>query len=340
MKHAICFICLTTYQYMVADIIAKTIYEKEKKKSLIVLKYFQIPELRNSCYAEYLCIPRNISGKVYYFFFIKTPFYRLFKMSRFLSGSGSTLAFFNDRDPITMKCAGITRKYRNQILLIEEGIGTYFSLGSLKPIGEKIVPDRALVGFPEIYGETHSDEAKVIKLRYAEFFSEEHLKAYMKKIPHRIQADILLLGQGVPGNEFARECEIDLIGRIRKDFPDIKVMIKPHPRDESPDRYLESDGRAGISVLKGELAACPVESLIFSMDVKFIFSLDSSGGITLANMFSSLTVLFGLRLYPLQEQTLVEEKLRFREYMDNIFFPRNFQEVKELIQAKSKGGDE
>lgn len=80
-----------------------------------------------------------------------------------------------------MKCAGITRKYRNQIFLIEEGIGTYFSLGSLKPIGEKIVPDRALVGFPEIYGETHSDEAKVIKLRYAEFFNEEHLKAYMKK---------------------------------------------------------------------------------------------------------------------------------------------------------------
>lgn len=334
MKHAVCFICLTTYQYMVADIIAKKIYEKEKKKSLLVLKYFQIPELRNSCYAEYLCIPKNISGKLYYFFFIKTPFYRLFKMSRFLSGFGATLAFFNDRDPITMKCAGITRKYRNQILLIEEGIGTYFGLWPLKPIGEEIIPDRALVGFPEIYRQTHRDETRVIKLKYVDFFNEEYLKSYMKKIPRKIQADILLLGQGVPGNEFARECEIDLIGRIRNDFPDIKVMIKPHPRDESPDRYLESNSHAGISVLKGELAACPVESLIFSMDVKFIFSLDSSGGITLANMFNSLTVLFGLRLYPLQEQTQVEEKLKFQEYMDNIFFPRDFMEVKEIIQSK------
>ena len=57
------FVCLTSYQYLIAELMAKTINRNTGLKSIIILKYIKGLSVENNEYADYMVIPKSILGK-------------------------------------------------------------------------------------------------------------------------------------------------------------------------------------------------------------------------------------------------------------------------------------
>lgn len=328
------FICLTSYQYMLSDLLAREIYNKTRQVSLIVLKYFEVPELKNKDYAFYKTIKRGIWGKVYSILYSKTIFHYFLIIDRMLRKRTSTLYVYNDRDPVSKKSAETAQKQGAEIVLIEEGIGTYFSAGKNKLIGTSIIPDKVLVGFPELYMEEHTSEIQIMKLNYRELFCETNMKCYSPKIGTSFICDFLILGQATSDAEEYRKLEIRVIKMIKCSYPDMKIVIKPHPRDLSPEKYNNEVKDYSIKVLTEELARMPVESIVYSLGVKNIFSLFSSGGITLASMFGDVRVIYGIKIFDMDIGELKEKIEKFISYLDNLYFPKDEEELVKIVKEE------
>lgn len=338
MRKGMCFVCLTQYQYIVSDSLARRIYREHRVKSLIVLKYFCIERLKENDYAEYIVIPRGKYGKIYSFLFAKTILYKRSKIFDFINKNCAVFSFFNDRDPITQRCSEIARKCGCELLLIEEGLGTYCAIAPIKPIGTLIVPDKAMVGFLDLYRENHSDDVKLLRLNYSEIFSEENMELYVKKskinnvlgTKYLDKFNILFLGQSVE-NEVYRSYELDFVKRIKAKYPGINILIKPHPRDNNSYRYLDNSAQEGVMLFPESLKGCPVESIIRIIKVNMVVSLFSSGGITLANIFPDINIIYIYDLYNALPGDPADKIKVFKEYLNNIYIPSDFDDAIKII---------
>lgn len=319
---------------MLSDLLAREIYEKTRQVSLIVLKYFEVPGLKNKDYVFYKTIKRGMRGKIYSILYSKTIFHYIFIIDRMLWKRESALYVYNDRDPVSKKASETAEKQGAEIVLIEEGIGTYFSVGENKLIGTTINPDKALVGFPDLYMEEHSSETQVMKLNYRELFCENNMKCYSPKIDSSFVCDLLILGQATSDAEEYRKLEIRVIKMIKCSYPDMKIVIKPHPRDLSPEKYNNETKDYSVKVLTERLARMPVESIVYSLGVKNIFSLFSSGGITLASMFGGVKVIYGIKIFDMDIGELKDKIEKFISYLDNLYFPNDEEELVKMINEE------
>lgn len=338
MGKGMCFVCLTQYQYIVSDSLARNIYREQKVKSLIVLKYFCIEGLKDNDYAEYIVIPQGKYGKIFSLLFTKTILYKKSKIFDYISKGCATFSFFNDRDPISQRCSKIARKYGCELLLIEEGLGTYCAIAPIKPIGTLIVPDKAMVGFTNLYRENHNDEVELVSLNYSEIFSEENMGLYVKKTKinnvfrtnHIDEFDILFLGQSVENEEY-RSYEMDFINRIKAKYPEINILIKPHPRDNNSYKYIDNSGQEGVMIFPDILKGYPVESIIRMIKVNVVVSLFSSGGITLANIFPDINTIYIFDLYNTLPGDSANKIKMFKKYLKNVYIPSSFDDAIETI---------
>lgn len=315
------FVCLTSYQYLLADLMAKEEYKKNGLKAVLILKYVNKINPRNNEYAEYIIIPGGKRGK------FKTLWY---SMRTARDWKQADLYFFNDREPITKNIA----KCCDKKILVEEGIGTYFDLPGIKIIGTSIVPDVAYTAYPEIYRETHHSATLIRRIDYNLLFSAENIRPYIQNLNMDFSCDILLLGQATDSDMEFINYENRFIAEFNRRWPDKTMVIKPHPRNSRVLDYAVNDH---IKIIDENLAHLPVEILIRSIRVKAVFSIWSSGCITLANICPSTYMLFGcgLRDIGLGEQAgwdeLIKNLLVFAKYNKNIVFLQSAEELERIL---------
>lgn len=315
------FVCLTSYQYILADLMAKEEYKNSGIKSIIILKYVNKVKPENNEYADYIIIPPGKLGK------LKTLCYSILPRKNW---KPNALYFFNDRDPITKNIA----KQCTKKILVEEGIGTYFDFPDIKIIGTGIVPDIAYVGYPEIYRETHSPTTFIKKIDYNLLFSAKNIQPYIRNLDVNLSCDILLLGQTTDSDPKYMEYENRFINEFSRKWPGKKMIIKPHPRNSKFLDYATSDD---IKLIDEHLAYLPIEILIRSIQVKSIFSLCSSGCITLANICPSVHMILGCNMFNIGLGELAgwDELIKnisvFAKYNKNIIFPQSIEELDKIL---------
>ncbi|MCX4346338.1 MAG: polysialyltransferase family glycosyltransferase [Lachnospiraceae bacterium] len=312
------FVCLTYPQYVIADIFAKEIYRNDGQGSLIILKYISMSKPKEKRYAKYLIIQKNFIGKII------TGFFSYFAMCVFLLKKNISLYYFNDRDPISIGISKISKK----TILIEEGMGTYYDAPSIPVIGKSIPPDIAYIGYPELYRKTHNDNTKLIKIIYKELYSELNMKSYFKQEGFHASGDLLILGQTTEDCQKLREYEINFINNLLERFPDKKIIIKPHPRDLHPEEYNRS---CNCLIIESGISNKSIESIMYNIDCNNYFSLFSSAGITVANVFQNSRVIFGIGIYDIGFGVTCTQLINFTKYLNNIYFPDSIEDVINIL---------
>lgn len=205
------YVCLTSFQYVVADLMARENHRKNRVKAIIILKYVSGVTPADTEYARYITISKGKLGKLKTLWFSLRPVFWWYNRD---------LYFFNDRDPITKNIA----KWCGKRILVEEGLGTYFATSGIDVIGSGILPDEAYVGYPELYQRTHQGKCKVNKIMYASLFSKDNIRAYVRDFSYRFSCDILLLGQTTDTTPEYRKCENQFLMEVTRRFPD-KMII-------------------------------------------------------------------------------------------------------------------
>lgn len=320
MKYSNIFVCVTSYQMYISSIYAKKIFMYNGNRSLIVCKYIGGVQLTNCDYADYWNIDKSKLGKMKSLsiqIMLRTPFSKLRKWII----DNANVVYFNDRDPITKLCL----KYASKKILIDEGIGVYYSTKGVKVIGVEPVPDYAIVGFPEIYKKTHACYKTIIELDYNSLFTHANKQKNSLNVPE-IHGDVLFLGQCTPANEYIRDLELKVISFLNDKY---SVIVKPHPRDENRNNYLITKG---IETVNTKYDTVPIEILLTKWKFKMIVSLYSSGCVTIAKMFPDLQVAFAYKIFG--KKINLENLDLFADSLDNLKSVGNKDELISMLQDK------
>lgn len=310
------FVCMTSYQYIVADLMAKKKYRSDKVKSLIILKYISNINFKRNKYADYVVIPKRIAGRIL----------TLWYSTRIGFDWGkSILYFFNDRDPISKNVA----RWCYKKVHVEEGFAAYFDDPGVKAIGEEIIPDVAYVGYPDLYKLMHSYDCVVKRFDYKSFFNRDDTDVYVTKFGQEsFNVDLVLLGQAV--TEELRSYDKAVLSIIRRIKPDIKVIIKPHPRDLHPENYRLY---GNVRIMDKQYSALPIEVLIHRINAKCLVTLFSSAVVTLSNMFRNMDIIMVYKTRGLELGEMASNMDYFTKYAQNIHIPSNDAEFEAVLNS-------
>lgn len=312
------FVCLTYPQYVIADLFAQKRYKEFGEDSFIIIKYVNIKKIKKNKYAKYFIIKRSCIGKIITGLFSYFPFCMISR------NKDITLYYFNDRDPISAGIGKISKK----IILIEEGMGTYYAEPGISVIGETISPDIVYVGYPELYRETHSYSTKIIKINYKKLYSRRNMNFYFGQKDFHISGDLLILGQASKTSQQLRIYEVNFINTLLEKFPNKRIIIKPHPSDLHPEEY---NNFGNFLVIGNDMNNRPIESIMYHIDCGSYFSLFSSAGITIANIFPKRKVIFGIGIYDIGFDNISLQLKNFSEYLNNIYFPNSIEDIIKIL---------
>ncbi len=306
------FVCLTSYQYIISDIIAKGIFTDNNERSLIILKYVYGYKPTNNNYADYIIIPKSTIGKIKTIWYSFNPGWKLhFKQ----------LYYFNDRDPITKNIA----KYCNIKILIEEGLGTYFGVDGILPIGKTIKPDKAYVGFPNLYKKNHSKFCICNKLDYKSIFIKDNIEKYISYDINYPCVDVLFIGQSVDDKGIILNEELKLIKELSQDSS-YSILIKPHPRDVNPIKYKIN---SNVLIIDRVNSILPIEVFAHKIQAKAIMTLYSSSAITLSTLYPEKTIILTYKIY--NNSIQISKEIEQFAKLCNIKVPESIEELKKMI---------
>ena len=314
-----CFVCMTTFQYSVAEKLAGQLFEKYNEKSVVIQKYIDKSNGNNSTYLKRIKIPNDIVGKLIVAFISKIPFGANLFWSMTI-GEIECFCYFNDRDPITKALYRLAKNKKIKTILVEEGLGTYFKSVNPALIGETCPPDAAIIAYPALYKKYHTQETNLIELNYSSLFNE-HLELDKKTQKN----DILFLGQSTPQHEGLRDYELMFIKELLVSFPEKRIILKPHPRDVHFQKYFLDKRR--VSVIPEKLILTPVEEIIDQFDIEIVASLFSSGCVSIATMNPNLKIIFGFALYKIPEKYNLQSLLEVSNYIRNVYIPRTQEDI-------------
>ncbi len=310
------FVCLTSYQYMIADLMAENFYKKSLCKSIIILKYISGIVPKDNEYAKYYIIKRNYIGRIISLWHSVKPY----------GWNELDLYFFNDRDPISRNIAKRCKKK----ILVEEGLGTYFALPGMRIIGSIINADKVYVGYPELYKCNHRNIGILEKINYKELFEEKALEKFVgSSIRIEKRADIVFLGQASQRNDYLRVHENNILNMVGKSFPEKLIFVKPHPRDEFSSSYAVSNN---VMLLEKHISVVPIEALIYQIKAKCIITMYSSAAVTIANMFSDLKIILTYKVEGLDIRNVTTMIETFANSSTNIFIPDSMEEFEKLLR--------
>lgn len=86
-------------------------------------------------------------------------------------------------------------------------------------------------------------------------------------------------------------------------------------------------------MISSDISSVPIEGFIHLSDVKFVLTLYSSGGITLANMFHNITVIYCFNLCEFKWENRLDGIEKFIKLRDNIYIPESYSELKKIINS-------
>ena len=334
------FVCVTVFQFLLADAYAKQIYRKYRIKSTILLKYVYPGQYRPArVYARYIVIRKHMAGRIESVLLGSLGLIRLLPAGRVLHHSKTTLVYFNERDPVTNSCISCVRRHGGRLVMFEEGWGTYYPGEHDRALGILVVPDAVYAAYPKLYRQLHKQEVELYRLDYQTVFSGKRMKKFLKLCgiqPLPLEADILFLGDAVSKDDTYRNKEMRMILDIVKMYPQIQIVIKPHPFDGHAHKYSGVTGR-NVSILDKSRTQLPAEVLMCDSKVKAVVSLASSACITLAGMYHSAGFIFGYRLYRLLSPKVAGRVDNFAAVTENICVPQTRQQLKERIGSSIRG---
>ena len=317
------FITGTQYQFLVADIYARYIYDKYNIRSTVIHSYFPNFDIsRFNTNGKYTLLlytynNKNVIGKC--IFSLQCGYLFPFsKWKKLFDSDHRIITFiFTDLNKLADRLADLTKQINenNLVYLIEEGNLTYEDPSELrmnheklwyikhkltkilfgierrsKVIGDNPLIDGVIVKNPERYGKLEKSKGKQIiqqdkdiMLLSGDF--AEHYGSAAKDL----HCDILYLGDPHYRNGKYFEAEDECISSILSAIPsELSVLLKPHPRDliEKYDNIIKKFDN--VRITDEETAVIPIEPLIEIVNPKAVIAIESTATITLANMYPDL----------------------------------------------------
>lgn len=318
----VCFVTTTQYQFMIADIYSRYVYDMYGIKPVVLIRKFRSFDISKfSADNKYMLVPytinnRNIFGQCVFAFKCGYLF-KLTSWSKILNKDKRILLFvFNDLSKLTDRLMSETKKLnkQNKIVLIEEGNNTYSDIPENPPEllwKFKHMLSRLFLGMGRssaVIGESQNIEAAIVKdtnryqmLKKAENQeiiqqnrsilqnSNEFLEHYSNACNEKTECDVLFLGQPFYKNGKYYTEENNCISAIIDSFSlNTKILIKPHPRD-CADKYDSiQKSHSNVSVIKEDMAVFPIEALIGLINIKAVVTIESSAAVTVADLDSSV----------------------------------------------------
>ena len=346
----ICFVTTTQYQFMIADIYARYIYDSFGIASKVLIRRFKCFDIaRFETDEKYEIIPytinnRNLLGQC--IFAIQCGYcFRLSNWSRLLDKSKNTILFvFNDMSKLTSRLIDEVKNHNNdnRIVLIEEGNNTYsdslesknemlwhlqhlisrilFGIGrSSKVIGDNPKIDTAIVKDPDRYKSLEKSKNQNVVQQNQDILlcAVDFFQHYTQASTHHLNCDILFLGQPFYKNGRFFEEENQCLSALFRYLPSTtRILIKPHPRDCAGKYNRLADSFCNVFVIDDELSAFPVEALLAVTEIMTVLTIESSAAITLANLSSNIDAVI-LRELP-EAIALRERLLEIGEELPNI----------------------
>lgn len=337
----VCFVTTTQYQFMIADIYARYIFDNYGIQSTICNRSFpNFDTEKFETNGKYEMIPYTVHNKNIFgqcIFALRCGYlYRFSKWSKILDPQKKILLFvFNDISKLANRLMMETKKYSkdNQVYIVEEGNSTYsdsvelkneklwrlkhqvskliFGYGrTSKVIGESSEIDGAIVKDINRYRKLKkSKNQKIIQqnpeiLQYAGDFFDH----YGSAASDSIDTDIIYLGQPFYQNgkyfKYENDCIEAAISSIPKQF---NVLIKPHPRDLIKKYEKIISNHKNVSMIREDLSAIPIEALLDMTKAKVAIAIQSSAAITIADLYPDIC---SIVLKNTPEALLMLEKLK------------------------------
>lgn len=335
MSYNYCFVCVSHYQHMLSVIYAEELHTRRGSQSLIIDKYCYGQDNKHVNFGSILLFKKNFFTKMFLAVSMIMP--RLLVMSKIKKAivNVDAVVYFNDRDPLTQFVCKCISSMGSKKILMEEGLSTYFFTDNKqKLIGTICKPDIAIVGYPALYSKYHKDLAIILKLEYKAVFSVVNVAKFCINAEMQSSYELLFLGQATPDSEALRAKELNVLNWIIQKYPNIRILVKPHPRDIHPSRYSSILLQRNVTVLDKKMQSYPIEILVYNIALKIVMSLYSSGCVTLANMFPQLNVIYVFEMVALCSPNFNKIK-ELCEYIANLNIPNDFQELSEVLAKSS-----
>lgn len=332
------FICLTPLHFYFSFSMAKKLYEKEKGKSYIIVKGNYTYEKSFLPYISTIYIQNDsflhkVAVKLKY-----DIFWNYSSIKKILNKDIKRLVIFNFNDPITkhsLNCISDSA----EVIYCEEGIGSWSNEWSGGYIPERV--NVALMGEKEIFEKAHNEfSGTVYPLIYNEVFNSERSLEFLNCVSKfKGAGEMPFLYLGTVDQDNLYNAEKDALRKIASSLPkDAKLYIKKHPRD-TKNRYKyiarEFDN---ISIVSDELQYIPVECISWSFNIKYVFSIFSTGSFYLPKVKPTVKsiFLFDFELFQHNLGDAISEKdyaiyRRLIEKDDNMFLPSNISELKKIM---------
>ncbi|GEM_PF-2183329 len=317
------FVALTPYQLFVSYIYAKYIHDIYNCDNTIIyqhsagidirlddvaISFIEVPNL-NECLKGKIWQRLYYSGILFYF----SPLGKVVN-SKF----AINLFIFNDYYPISNNLMKIISKgVDNTITIIEEGVGMYAISEkrglSLKDYGRLVFT--ALLGAPMVfraiaeskeiqyaivdniplYNKKKSAKNQTVLQQHKKKLlaqSSLFIKAVSEDFDIKVDANMLYIGQPLAGIVHNRDLEYEYLIKLFSPLVEngLKVVIKPHPREDLKKYYRICNELTNIELLNGLFQTLPVECLIKAIGVKMVCTFFSSAAVNIANIYSDISV--------------------------------------------------
>lgn len=333
----IVFICLTTYQLYIAHTICDLLKESDKEIDICIISK-RVKCGNYHIRSQYNIIKiddeNNLIKRIFNRFIYTTFLGEVTGKIKLDNKCFTNLIIFNDNEPITkyfMK--KVRRKKRNNIILLEEGIGTYYNLGKSNYITHAIVKNK---------NKFKRDNIKnIIEFDYIKLFSKEKLASFINNTiePTKIVScnyDVLILTQPIYENESVyknelSDTEINYYDKvIEKISKDKAILIKPHPRESILKYKVIEDKYENVKVLDEFMKNIPIECLLPFYNVKNIITMFSSAAINISELYKNISVFFTYEFDELININKLWDKVDIKDFIDNkdnIFILKNTIEL-------------
>ena len=351
----VCFVTTTQYQFLIADVYARYIFDNFGIRSKVLVRYFKSFDIsRFDTEKKYELISytinnRNVLGQCV--FALQCGYlYKMSSWSKLLDKDKRTILFvFNDLSKLTSRMIQEVKKndINNKVVLVEEGNNTYsdalnsgnekvwklkhkmskimFGNGrTSRVIGDDPGIDIAIVKDPVRYGSLKKAQKQKILQQNTDilFCASDFISHYNQACSIDLDCDVLFLGQPFYKNGTYYEEENRCISEMFDAIPgNVRILIKPHPRDSEGKYDRLAEIYPNVSVVNDELSVLPIETLLGIADIKIVMTIESSAATTLANLSSDIGTIV-LRFLPQAEklrQKLVKDGAELPDIRDDFF---------------------
>lgn len=331
------FICLTPLHFFVAYSLSRSLFAKGFGNSLIILKSAIRYNTKKCKWAKIKFENNsNILEKMGWYVSY-TLLFNFTDLGRSIN-TGARIFIYNENDPISRQA--IRKRKETKIILVEEGMGTWND----SEYGNKDYYSNAIIGFPDIFKQNHPNFiGNTIKLEYSEMFSQNNAKDFLEFINQSTQADyqvdILFLGDINEISLSAQEEEEKLYAFFGKLPKKVKILIKPHPRENSEKYEKIISDYSNIKIIENNAKKLPIEIFISYVNPKIVLTPYSSAACYIALIHKEINVFYLYKVSEIGYRNIdmgnVEKALR---NCSNVHYPINMlqciQEMQEIINNK------